>query len=303
VAGDDGVVVRVHAASVNAAEWHAIRGVPYLARLSLGLRRPANQIMGCDVAGRVEAVGKDITAFQPGDEVFGSPFMRGFGGFAEYVRVPADCLAHKPAGVSFEQAAAVPLAALTALQALRDRGRIAAGQRVLLAGASGGVGTFAVQLAKYFDAEVTGTCSTRNVDMVRALGADHVIDYTRDDPMQSGQRYDLVLQIAGSVSPWRWRRVLDRRGTLVQISGDASGHWIGPIGQLAAVRLLSPFVSQTMTTFTVKPNSADLQLLATLLESGRIEPVIDRTYPLPDVGEAIRHMEDNHTRGKIVITV
>jgi NADPH:quinone reductase-like Zn-dependent oxidoreductase len=218
---DDEVLVKVHAASVNPADWHLLRGEPYVSRLQLGLRKPKEKVLGCDVAGQIEAVGENAEMLRPGDEVFGSPFMHGFGAFAEYVCVSEDLLAPKPANLSFEQAAAVPLAASTALQGLRDHGRIEPGQRVLIVGASGGVGIFAVQIAKYFDAEVTGVCSTRNVDMVRSLGADHVIDYKREDFTQSGRRYDLVFQLAGTRSPSECRRVLTSGGTLVASSGES----------------------------------------------------------------------------------
>jgi NADPH:quinone reductase-like Zn-dependent oxidoreductase len=229
--------------------------------------------------------------------------MHGYGAFAECVCVPEDLLAPKPATLSFEQAAAVPLAASTALQGLRDHGRIEPGHKVLIIGASGGVGIFAVQIAKSFDAEVTGVCSTRNVDMVRSLGADHVIDYTREDFTQSGQKYDLVFQLAGTRSPSECRRALTSEGTLVQISGESDGRWIGPVGRIIKALVLSPFVSQKMATFTVKPNKKDLQFLKQLVESGKVTPVIDRTYPLSEVPEAIRYLEEGHTQGKVVITV
>jgi NADPH:quinone reductase-like Zn-dependent oxidoreductase len=298
---DDEALLKVYAASVNPADWHLLRGTPYIARLQLGLRKPKNRILGCDVAGRVQAVGKDVTMFQPGDEVFGSPFMRGFGAFAERVRVPEDLLAPKPDALSFEQAAAVPLAASTALQGLRDHGRIAPGHRVLIVGASGGVGTFAVQIAKYFGAEVTGVCSTRNVDLVRSLGADHVIDYTREDFIRSGQNYDLVFQLAGTHSPSECRRALTYKGTLVQISGDSDGRWIGPVGRIVKALVLSRFVSQKMVSFTVKPNDEDLRFLTQLIESGKLTPVIDRTYSLSETPEAIRYLESGRARGKVVI--
>ena len=277
VLGDDEVLVRVHATSVNPADWHLLRGEPYIARLQLGLRKPKDRVLGCDVAGRLEAVGKDVTMLRAGDEVFGSPFMHGLGAFAEYVCVSEGLLASKPATLSFEQAATVPLAAMTALQGLRDHGRIEAGHRVLIVGASGGVGTFAVQIAKYFDAEVTGVCSTRNVEMVRSLGADHVIDYTREDFTQSGQKYDLIFQLAGTRSPSECRRALTSDGTLVLSSGESDGRWIGPVDRIIKALVLSPFVSEKMTSFTVKPNKEDLQLLKQLIEVGTLTRVIDRT--------------------------
>jgi NADPH:quinone reductase-like Zn-dependent oxidoreductase len=303
VAKGDEVLLKVHATSVNPADWHLLRGDPYIARLQLGLRKPKHRVLGCDVAGQIEAVGENVEMLQPGDEVFGSPFMHGFGAFAECVSISEDLLAPKPATLSFEQAAAVPLAASTALQGLRDHGRIEQGQRVMIVGASGGVGTFAVQIAKSFDAEVTGVCSTRNVEMLRSLGADHVIDYTREDFTQSGRKYDLVFQLAGTRSPSECRRALSSRGTLVQISGDSDGHWIGPVDRIIHALVLSPFVSQRLASFTVKPNKEDLRFLKQLIESGELAPVIARTFPLADVPEAIRYLEEGHARGKVVITV
>jgi NADPH:quinone reductase-like Zn-dependent oxidoreductase len=240
---------------------------------------------------------------RPGDEVFGSPFMRGFGAFAEHVRISEDLLAPKPTTLSFEQAAAVPLAASAALQGLRDHGRIEPGHKVLIVGASGGVGTFAVQIAKSFDAEVTGVCSTRNVDLVRSLGADHVIDYTQEDFTQSGRKYDLIFQLAGTRSPSECRGALTPKGTLVLSSGESDGRWIGPVERIVKALVLSPFVSQKMVSFTVKPNKEDLQFLRQLIETGKLAPVIDRTYPLAEVPEAIRYLEEGHARGKVVITV
>jgi len=303
VCGDDEVLVRVRAASVNPADWHMVRGVPYIARLSFGLRAPKHRVPGCDVAGPVEAVGRNVTMLQPGNEVFGSPFGDRFGAFAEYACVPGGLLALKPANLSFEHAAAVPLAALTALQALRDHGRIQPGHRVLVIGASGGVGTFAVQIAKSFGAEVTGVCSTRNVDMVRSIGADHVVDYTQADFTERGGRYDLILQLAGTRSPSDCRRALTSTGTLLPISGESDGRWIGPVARIVAALALSPFVSQRMASFTVKPNREDLQLLGRLIEAGTVTPVIDRTYSLSEVPEAIRYLEEGHARGKVVVTV
>ena len=302
--GDDEVVLKVHAASVNPADWHLLRGTPYIARLQFGLRKPKDSVLGCDVAGQVEAVGKNVTMLRAGDEVFGSPFMHGFGAFAEWVSVSEGLLAPKPATLSFEQAAAVPLAATTALQGLRDHGRIEPGHKVLVIGASGGVGTFAVQIAKSFEAEVSGVCSTRNVEMVRSLGADHVIDYTREDFTQSGQKkYDLILQLAGTRSPSECRRALTPKGTLVQISGESDGRWIGAVDRIIKALVLSPFASQKMASFTVKPNKEDLRFLKQLIETGTLTPVIDRTYSLSEVPEAIRYLEEGHTRGKVVVTL
>ena len=300
---DDEVLLRVHATSVNPADWHLVRGVPSIARLQLGLRRPSFRVPGCDIAGRVESVGRDVTTLRPGDEVFATSFMHGFGTFAEQVSVPERLVAHKPSNLTFEQAAAVPLAACTALQALRDHGRIDAGQHVLVVGASGGVGTFAVQIAKALGAEVTGVCGPSNTDMVRALGADHVIDYTSADFSRGSRRYDLILQAAGAQSARACRRALTPNGRLVQISGDSSNRWTGPLGRILIGRLLSPFVSQSITSFTVVPNRQDLDLIRDLTEAGKVHPVIDRTYPMSDIHDAIRHVEAGHTRGKVVVTI
>jgi NADPH:quinone reductase-like Zn-dependent oxidoreductase len=300
---DDEVLVRVHAASINPADWHLVRGEPYIARLQFGLRKPKDNVLGCDVAGQVEAVGKNVTIFQPGDQVYGSLFGHGLGALAEYACMSDDLVALKPANLSFDQAAAVPLAALTALQGLRDHGRIEPGHKVLIIGASGGVGTFAVQIAKSFGAEVTGVCSTRNVDMVRSIGADDVIDYTQEDFADSGQRYDLIFQSAGTRSASACRRVLTSKGTLVLSSGESHGRWIGPVGRIIRARLLSLFVSQRMANFTMKPNKKDLQTLKELIEAGKLTPVIDRTHSLTEVAEAVRYVEEGHSQGKVVITV
>jgi NADPH:quinone reductase-like Zn-dependent oxidoreductase len=302
--GDDDVLVRVLAASVNPADWHLVRGTPYIARLQLGLRKPRWRILGCDVAGRVEAVGPNVTTLRPGDEVFGSLFMRGFGAFAELVSVPEQALEQKPANLSFEQAAAVPLGAITALQGLRAGGGLVPGRRVLIIGASGGVGTFAVQIATALGAEVTGVCGTSNVDLVRSLGAGDVIDYSQGNIIQGeSSYYDLVLQVAGTDSPSECRRVLSPEGTLVQISGDSDGHWIGAVTRLVRARLLSPFVSQTLMSLAVKPAKGDLRTLKELLEAGDIAPVIDRTYQLGDVPDALGYLEQGHARGKVVVTI
>jgi NADPH:quinone reductase-like Zn-dependent oxidoreductase len=301
--GDDGVLVRVNATSVNPADWHILWGDPYVSRLQLGLRKPKDRVLGCDVAGRVEMVGNDVRMLRLGDEVFGSPFMHGFGAFAEHLRISENLLAQKPANLSFEQAAAVPLAASTALQGLRDHGGIEPGRKVLIVGASGGVGTFAVQIARCFDAEVTGVCSTRNVEMVRSLGADHVIDYTKEDFIQGGRNYDLIFQLAGTRSSSECRSALTPKGTLVLSSGESDGRWIGPVGRIIKALLLSPFVGQKMVSFTVKPNKEDLLFLKQLIEAGKLTPVIDTTYPLAEVPEAIRYLEEGHARGKVVISV
>jgi NADPH:quinone reductase-like Zn-dependent oxidoreductase len=300
VVEDDEVLVRVRAASANPADWHFMRGVPYIMRPQSGLGKPKNTVLGRDISGQVEGVGKNVTRFRPGDEVFGDVET---GGFAEYACVSEALLGPKPANLTFEQAAAVPLAALTALQGLRDAGQVQPEQKVLIIGASGGVGTFAVQIAKYFGTDVTGVCSTRNVEMVRSLGADHVIDYTQDDFTQSGQKYDLVFQLAGTRSPSDCRRALTSTGTLVLSSGESSGRWIGPVDRMIKAAVLSPFVSQKLGSFLAKPNVDDLQLLKELIEAGKVKPVIDRTYPLSEAPEAIRYLEEGHARGKVVITL
>jgi NADPH:quinone reductase-like Zn-dependent oxidoreductase len=300
VAKDDEVLVRVRAASVNPADWHFMRGLPYIMRPQAGLGKPKNAVLGRDISGQVEAVGKDVTRFRPGDEVFGEVER---GGFAEYTCASEALLELKPANLTFEQAAAVPLAALTALQGLRDAGRVQPEQKVLIIGASGGVGTFAVQIAKLLGADVTGVCSTRNVEMIRSLGADHVIDYTREDFTRSGRKYDLIFQLAGTLSPSDCRRALTSKGTLVLSSGESSGRWLGPVDRMIKAAVLSPFVSQKLGSFLAKPDSDDLQFLKELIEAGKVKPVIDRTYSLNEAPEAIRYLEEGHARGKVVITV
>ena len=297
---DDEMLVRVRASSANPADWHFMRGVPYVMRPQSGLRKPKNGFLGRDIAGEVEAVGKDVTGFRPGDEVFANVAS---GGFAEYASVPEDFLVPKPVNLTFEQAAAVPLAALTALQGLRDAGHLQPEQKVLIIGASGGVGTFAVQIAKTLGADVTGVCSTRNVELVRSLGADHVIDYTQADFTQSRQKYDLIFQLAGTSSPSDLRRSLTSEGTLVLSSGDSDGRWIGPVDRLVKAVVLSPFVSQKLGSFLAKANKEDLQFLKELIEAGDVTAVIDRTYALRETPEAIRYLEEGHARGKVVITV
>jgi NADPH:quinone reductase-like Zn-dependent oxidoreductase len=299
VPGDDEVLVRVHAASVNPRDWHFLRGLPYVLR-PIALRVPGDGGLGSDVAGRVEAVGKAVTRFRPGDEVYAHVHR---GAFAEYTCVPERVLGLKPANLSFEQAAAVPLAALTALQGLRDYGRVRQGERVLIVGASGGVGTFAVQLAKLSGAEVTGVCSTRNLELVRSLGAEHVVDYTREDFAGNGRRYDLILQLAGTRSPVGCRRALAPDGQLLLSSGDSANRWIGPLGRMLEAVVLSPFVSQRLRAFEAKPSRDDMTALTELIEAGKIAPVIDRTYPLPETPAALRYLETGHARGKVVITV
>jgi NADPH:quinone reductase-like Zn-dependent oxidoreductase len=301
--GDDQVLVRVQAASVNPADWHLMRGDPYIARLQMGLRRPKHAVLGSDVAGRVETVGANVARFAPGDEVYACSFSDGMGGFGERAAVRADLLAAKPANLSFEQAAAVPLAGMTALQGLRDHGRLEPGQKVLVIGASGGVGTFAVQIAKALGGEVTGVCSTRNVDLVTSLGADHVIDYTNEDFTRGGARYDLILQVAGTASPSDCRRALTPRGTLLLSSGEPTGRVFGPVGRMVKAGVLSPFVSQRMLSFLMKPKQEDLLVLKQLIEDGKVTPVIDRTYPLAELPEAIGYLEALRARGKVVVII
>jgi NADPH:quinone reductase-like Zn-dependent oxidoreductase len=297
---DDEVLVRVHAAGVDRGVWHVMTGLPYPIRLAgYGLRAPKTPVPGMDVAGVVEAVGKDVTRLQPGDEVFGI----GKGAFAEYARAPENKLAPKPANLTFDQAAVVAISGLPALQALRDKGRVEPGQKVLIIGASGGVGTYAVQLAKAFGAHVTGVCSTTKVDLVRSLGADHVIDYTRDDFAEGEQRYDLILDIGGNASLSRLRRTLAPKGTLVIVGGEAGGRWLGGNDRQLRALLLSRLVGQKLTTFISKENHQDMLVLKELIEAGKVTPVIDRTYPLSEVPQAIRYVEQGHARGKVVITV
>jgi NADPH:quinone reductase-like Zn-dependent oxidoreductase len=297
VVKDDDVLLRVRAASVNPRDWHVLRGLPRIARPQM--RKLRSGVLGSDVAGQVEAVGKDVTRFRPGDEVFADVVT---GGFAELTSVSEEFLALKPANLTLEQAAAVPLAGVTALQGLRDHGQVERGQKVLIIGASGGVGTFAVQIAKWLGAQVTGVCSTRNLGMVRSLGADHVIDYTREDFTRNGQKYDLILQLAGTQSPSECRRALTASGTLLLSSGDSNGRWIGPMDRILKAMVLSPFVRQRLASFEAKQSGKDLQVLKELIETGRVTPVIDRMYSLGDVPEAIRYLEEGHARGKIVIT-
>jgi NADPH:quinone reductase-like Zn-dependent oxidoreductase len=297
---DEEVLVRVHAAGVGRDVWHVMTGLPYPIRLAgYGLRAPKNPVIGSDVAGVVEALGKDVSRFQPGDEVFGI----GKGSYAEYVCAREDKLAHKPANLTFEQAAVVAISGLTALQALRDHGKVRPGQEVLVIGASGGVGTFAVQVAKAFGAHVTGVCSTTKVDMVRSIGADHVIDYTQEDFAEGDQRYDLILDIGGNSSLSRLRRALTPEGTLVITGGETDGRWLGGTDRQIRALMLSPFVGQKLGTFVSSENHEDMIVLKELIEAGKVTPVIDRTYPLSEVPEAIRYLEEGHARGKVVITV
>jgi NADPH:quinone reductase-like Zn-dependent oxidoreductase len=296
--GDDNVLVRVHAAGVHIGDWLTINGLPYLIRLmGFGLTKPKNSVPGMEFAGHVEAVGNNVGKLQPGDEVFGWCE----GAFAEYVSVSQDALVPKPANVTFEQAAAVPISGFTALQAVRDQGKVESGQQVLVIGASGGVGTYAVQIAKSFGAEVTGVCSTRNVDMVRSIGADHVIDYAQEDIAQSGQRYDVILDMAGNRSLSDLRGALTPKGTLV-IVGGSGGRWLMGFGRTLRAVALSPFVSQNLRQFMSTEDREDLVALKELIESGEVTPVIDRTYPLSEAAEAVGHVGERHTRGKTVIT-
>ncbi len=306
VAGAGEVLVEVRAASVNAYDWHVMRGDPYLARVTMpaafGLRGPKHRIRGRDLAGRVEAVGTNVTRFRPGDEVYGD-LGHANGAFAEYASVPESQLAHKPANLTFEQAAAVPLAGNTALMGLRDIAAVHKGQRVLVNGASGGVGTFAVQLAKAFGAEVTGVCSTRNAELVGGLGADHVIDYTREDFTE--RRYDVVFDLVGNRSLKDLRRALTPAGTLVLCGGGVSrgGSVVGPMGLVIKSQLVSRFVSQGVHLLTEVPSAENLATLRDLIESGAVTPVVDRTFPLTEAAEAVRYVEIEHARAKVVITV
>jgi 2-desacetyl-2-hydroxyethyl bacteriochlorophyllide A dehydrogenase len=298
--GKDDVLVRVHAAGMSVGDHHVVTGKPYLIRLSPfgGLPRPKNRVPGTAMAGRVEAVGADVTTFRPGDEVFGDARS---GAFAEYVVVPATRLAHKPSNLSFEEAAATPWG-VTALQGLRDAGGLRAGQKVLINGASGGVGTWAVQIAKALGAEVTAVCSTRNVEMVRGLGADEVIDYTTTDFVAGGSRFDLMLDLIGNRSVSDCKAVLVPRGTYVACSGGG-GDWVGPLFRLAAVLFTSLFSRKTLKTFVVKPNRDDLEVLKALVEAGKARPVIERRYPLGEAAEAMRHVGEGHARGQVVIRI
>jgi NADPH:quinone reductase-like Zn-dependent oxidoreductase len=297
---DDEVLVQVHAAAVNYGDWAILRGKPFVVRLmSGGLLKPKHTILGADIAGRVEAVGGNVKQFRPGDEVFGDISACGFGGFAEYVSVPENALALKPANLSFEEAAAVPMAGVVALQGLRDQGEIQAGQKVLIVGASGGNGTFAVQIAKAFGAKVTGVCSTRNVDLVRSIGADHVIDYTREDFTTSGQRYDLIIAAGGYRSILDYRRALSPQGTYVMVGGA--------MAQVYQAMILGSFISmigsKKMGNLAAMPSQEDLVFMKELIEAGKVVPVIDRRYPLSEVADALRYYGEGHSQGKVVVTV
>ena len=303
VPNDDQILIKVRAAAVNPLDWHFMEGTPYIMRaMGVGLRKPKDPRLGVDVAGQVEAVGKNVTQFKPGDEVFGGKT----GAFAEYVCARADrAIVLKPANITFEQAASVPIAAITALQALRDKGKVHAGQKVLINGASGGVGTFAVQIAKSFGADVTGVCSTRNLDLVRSLGADHVIDYTKEDFTKGDQRYDVILDNVGTQPLSGFRHALQPKGICVMIGGGGpnDGGLIGPMGRPIVALLMSPFISQKMGMMMAELNKEDLTILGDLMQSGKVKPVIDRTYPLSRIAEAMRYLEAGHARGKVIITV
>jgi len=296
--GDDEILVEIHASSVNFRDLANVTGKPFVARLWTGLLKPKAKILGCDLAGRVEAVGRNVRQFQASDEVFGNLDL-GHGAFAEYVCVPENVLALKPANISFEEAAAVAEVASVALQALRDYGQIQTGQKVLIYGASGGIGTFAVQIAKSFGAEVTGVCSTRNLDMVRSIGADHVIDYTQEDFTQNGQRYDLILATAGYRSIFDYKRALSPKGIYVSTGGS--------LAQTFQAGLLGPWISiigsKKLGNMTGNINQKDLVFMKELIEAGKVKPVIDRRYPLSEVVEALRYYGEGHSQGKVVITV
>jgi NADPH:quinone reductase-like Zn-dependent oxidoreductase len=298
VVKDDEVLVRVHAAAVNIGDWHLMRGVPYVMRTVFGLRGPRREIPGLDLAGQVEAVGRNVRQFRPGDEVFG--WCKG--AFAEYACAAENNLLPKPANLTLEQSAAVGDSAFTALAAVRDHGKVHAGHTVLINGASGGVGTFAVQIAKSFGANVTAVCSTRHVDMVRSIGADQVIDYTNEDFTKAGPRYDVMLDLVGSRSLSDCRRALTARGTYVLVGVRDLGRWFG-LGRQIKALLLSPFVRQRMRVFVVRHNREDLTVLKDLVEAGRVTPVIARRYSLSDVPEALRYQGEGHTQGKVVIVV
>ena len=297
---DNRVLIRVRSASANPLDWHYLRGEPYIMRMSSGFGAPEDIRTGVDFAGTVEAVGAGVTRFKPGDDVFGGAS----GAFAEYVTVrEAGALALKPANVTFEQAAAVPIAAITALQALRDKGLIQAGQKVLINGASGGVGTMAVQIAKSYGAEVTGVCSTRNVALVRSAGADHVIDYTKHDFTEGTERYDLIIDSVGNHSPLSLRHVMQPNGALVMVGNLSKGRWLGPlIGSIKGM-MLAPFIEQRIEPLLANMTAEDLALLAELMRAGKLTPVIDRRYPLSEVPQAIEYLETGRARGKVMIAV
>ncbi len=297
---DDEVLVKVQAASLNAGDWHALRGTPFLQRLESGFPKPKNLILGADVSGRIEAIGKSVAKFQPGDEIYGDLYWCGFGAFAEYVCIPEKSLALKPTNISFEEAAAVPQAAFTALHALRDQGQVQLGQKVLINGASGGVGTFAVQIAKAFGAEVTGVCSSQNLELVCSIGADHVIDYTQEDFTKNGQQYDLIVDIVANHSLSDLKRSLNPNGICVVVGFSTLVHML-------KVTILGPWMSRIgskkIGMLMPKEDETDLTFMKELLETGKIIPVIDKYYTFSELPEAIRYLEEGHARGKVVITV
>lgn len=297
----DEVLVRVLGAAINPGDWYVMHGTPYVLRLTSGLRRPRNKVLGLAIAGRVEAVGRNVSGFGPGDAVYAGI---GKGGFAEYASVPEDALAPMPSNLTFEQAAAVPVTGVTALQALRDIGRVQPGQKVLINGASGGVGTFAVQIAKALGADVTGVCSTTNVDLVRSIGADHVINYANEDFTRNGQQYDLILDNVGNRPLSDLRRALTSSGMLIPNSNKGGGRWMGGFLRRAVEAIVvSPFVSQRLRPFAATDKREDLVVLKELVESGKVTPVIDRTYPLKEVAEAMSHYGSGHARGKVIISM
>ena len=297
--GTGEVLVQVRAAGVDRGVWHLMRGEPLIARVALGLRRPRRRVLGGDVAGVVAKVGPGVTGFEVGDEVFGV----GKGTFAELAVVPVKKLVHVPAGVPLEQAAAAPISGITALHAVREVGKVQPGQSVLVIGAAGGVGTYAVQIAKAAGAEVTAVCSGAKADLVRSLGADHVVDYTRDDIVELGQRYDVVLDIAGNRTLRQLRRVLAPKGTLVIVGGEEGGRWLGGIQRNLWAALWSPFISQRLRAFVSRERGADIQALAEMMAAGTVTPAVERTFPLAEAADAIRHLHAGHARGKVVVLV
>ncbi|HEY6621155.1 MAG TPA: NAD(P)-dependent alcohol dehydrogenase [Steroidobacteraceae bacterium] len=300
VPADGRVLVKVQAASVNPLDWHYMQGKPYVMRPMAGVGKPNSILMGADFAGTVESIGKNVTRFKIGDEVFGDRD----GAFGEYVSVAENgAMALKPNNITMEQAAAVPVAGITALQALRDKGKLQAGQKVLINGASGGVGTFAVQIAKTYGAEVTGVCSTRNVDMVKSIGADHVIDYTKEDFTQGSVRYDLIIDNVGNHTLSKLRHVLTPNGTLVSVGGPSNNRWLGPLATSVDAYFVSPFVTQKLMFMLAQANQDDLNVLRQLIEAGKLAPVIDRRYKLAETAQAISYLERGHARGKVVIAV
>jgi len=298
---DNEVLIEVRAASVNPLDWHGVRGKPYIMRLmGGGLREPKQARLGVDMSGQVEAVGRNVTRFKPGDAVFGG--CLGLWAFAEYACAPELALVAKPDNLTFEQAASVPVAAFTALQGLRDKGQVQPGRKILINGAAGGVGTFAVQIAKWLGADVTGVCSTRNVELVRSLGADRVIDYTQEDFTRGAQRYDVILDAVGNRSLSAYRRALVPKG-ICAIAAGPDGRWLGPLSRFLTALALSTVVSQKLIPFIARPNVADLTILCDLMKAGKVTPVIDRCYKLSEISAAIRYLEEGHARGKVVITL